>query len=64
MKSLPSPLWCHIYGNDELRKQELPAMCPIIPTGLQSLSQGARPQSNPKGVENPAWWENAPSVIR
>jgi hypothetical protein len=43
---------CHIcFGNEELRRQELPAMCPIIPTGLQSLSKVHGRKASLQGVE-------------
>jgi hypothetical protein len=43
---------CHIcFGNDELRKQDLKVMCPIIPTGLQSLSKVHGKKATLKGVD-------------
>jgi hypothetical protein len=43
---------CHIcFGNEELRNQKLPAMCPIIPTGLQSLSKVHGRKATLKGVD-------------
>ncbi len=43
---------CHIcFGNDELRKQELKVMCPIIPTGLQSMSKVHGKKAALKGVD-------------
>lgn len=43
---------CHIcFGNEDLRNQELKVMCPIIPTGLQSLSKVHGKKASLKGVE-------------
>lgn len=43
---------CHIcHGNEELRKQDLKVMCPIIPTGLQSLAKVHGKKATLKGVD-------------
>lgn len=45
---------CHIcFGNEELRRQEQPAMCPIIPTGLKSLSKVHDRKATLKSVKKP-----------
>jgi len=43
---------CHIcHANEELRRQEKPTMCPVIPTGLQSLSKVHGRKASLEGVE-------------
>jgi hypothetical protein len=43
---------CHIcFGNEELRKMNLPTLCPVIPTGLLSISRVHGKKATLKGVE-------------
>ena len=43
---------CHIcHGNEELRSRQLKAMCPVIPTGLQSLAKVHGKKATLAGVD-------------
>lgn len=45
---------CHIcFGNEELRKEGSPTMCPIIPTGLFSLRRVAGKNASLSRVDKP-----------
>ena len=45
---------CHIcFGNDELRKEGSPTMCPLIPTGLFSLRRVAGKNASLARVDKP-----------
>jgi hypothetical protein len=43
---------CHLcFGNEELRREGSPALCPIVPTGLFSISRVGRNKATLKEVK-------------